>query len=169
MLVPQAAGSWALIRIHALLTLLCVLSCCHDVTDESNNNSCLKEDPFFTMNTCSAKSTACTDCSPNNGTSREEYIRPVCEEGKGCDPPLRCSDFETCLNQSEPLSTAVKVSPQELEGIMEKSGVLNCCSIVMFYAPWCEHSTAFARRFNALGRTFSDLPAYAVDLGEHDP
>ena len=100
-----------------------------------------------------------------------EYQRPSCEKGKGCNKPLECFDFST-LGKNSPVPDpprAVKVTPLELEAILENKLYENCCSIVMFYAPWCEFSAQFARRFNAIGRTFSELPVLAVDLGENEP
>ena len=100
-----------------------------------------------------------------------EVQRPRCEEGKGCDRPLNCFDFRNLGNDSvvpDPPSV-VKVTPYELEGILENVSIQNCCAIVMFYAQWCEFSTQFGRKFNALGRTFAGLPVLAVDLGENEP
>lgn len=100
-----------------------------------------------------------------------EYQRPSCEKGKGCNKPLECFDFST-LGKDSPVPDpprAVKVTPLELEAILENKLYENCCAIVMFYAPWCEFSSQFARRFNAIGRTFSELPVLAVDLGENEP
>ena len=100
-----------------------------------------------------------------------EVQKPRCEEGKGCDRPLNCFDFRNLGNDSvvpDPPSV-VKVTPYELERILENGSIQNCCAIVMFYAQWCEFSTQFGRKFNALGRTFAGLPVLAVDLGENEP
>ena len=96
---------------------------------------------------------------------------PRCSEEGGCDSPLNCFDFKTLGNESvvpEP-PTAVKVTPYQLERILENPSTANCCAVVMFYAPWCEFSAQFARKFNAIGRTFDGLPTLAVDLGENEP
>ena len=108
---------------------------------------------------------------PRGHTANPSEKKPACEEGRGCDPPLNCFDFKTLGNTSvvpDP-PRAVKVTPYELEGILENPSTANCCAVVMFYAPWCEFSTQFARKFNALGRTFDSLPTLAVDLGENEP
>lgn len=96
---------------------------------------------------------------------------PRCEEGKGCDTPLHCYDFrqegaETIVPHPP---RAVDLSPHELERILENQTIVNCCAIVMFYAPWCDFSVRFAQQFNALGRTFEGLPVFAVDFSIHEP
>ena len=105
------------------------------------------------------------------GGESTELQRPRCEEGKGCDRPLNCFDFRKLGNDSivpDP-PNVVKVTPYELEEILENASIQNCCAIVMFYAQWCEFSAQFGRKFNALGRTFAGLPVLAVDLGENEP
>ena len=96
---------------------------------------------------------------------------PRCSVQGGCDSPLSCFDFKTLGNESviPSPSAAVKVTPHQLEKILENPSTANCCAVVMFYAPWCEFSTQFARKFNALGRTFDGLPTLAVDLGANEP
>ena len=97
--------------------------------------------------------------------------QPRCEAGKGCDTPLHCYDFgrEGVGSIVPHPPQAVDVTPHRLESILEDPAVANCCAVVMFYAPWCEFSARFARRFNALGRTFDGLPVLAVDFSKQDP
>lgn len=96
---------------------------------------------------------------------------PRCEEGKGCDSPLHCYDFcqEGAGSTVPHPPRGVDLSPHELERVLENQTIVNCCAIVMFYAPWCDFSVRFARRFNALGRTFEGLPVLAVDFSVHEP
>ena len=96
---------------------------------------------------------------------------PRCEESKGCDSPLNCFDFRT-LGDGSVVSDppkAVEVTPYRLAEILEDPSTANCCAVVMFYAPWCEFSVQFARRFNTLGRTFPGLPFLAMDFSKHEP
>lgn len=99
----------------------------------------------------------------NNETNR----RPVCKAVTGCDVPLNCYNHSvmTMLNGN----MAIKVTPRHLEHILENSSVSNVCALVMFYAPWCPYSVEFARQFNAIGRTFRELPVLAIDYSENDP
>lgn len=101
----------------------------------------------------------------------EKPSLPRCDVERGCDSPLQCFDFKTLGNESivPTPPTAVKVTPYQLESVLENPSTANCCAVVMFYAPWCEFSAQFARKFNALGRTFDGLPTLAVDLGENEP
>jgi len=41
------------------------------------------------------------------------------------------------------------------------------CSVTLFYAPWCDFSTAAAPHYNALARVFPQLRFYAVDSSEN--
>ena len=141
--------------------------------EKEGTGFCIKEPTVFPwrrnqtttnyVGTCSSSDTA--------GGVSTEVPRPKCEEGKGCDRPLNCFDFRSLGNDSvvpDPPSV-LKVTPHMLEGISENVSIQNCCAIVMFYAPWCEFSAQFGRKFNALGRTFSGLPILAVDLNENEP
>ena len=103
-------------------------------------------------------------------------IRPQCDETNGCNTHLHCANFKklTSYNDSDELimqesPQALLVTPHKLETIVEKSAVHNVCAIVLFYAPWCAFSVRFARKFNALGRSFGQLPILAVDLAESEP
>lgn len=102
---------------------------------------------------------------------KQDYQRPVCTKGEGCDIPLNCYDFVT--NGPHEIvpdpPRAVELTPLELQNLLGNGTYKNCCALVMFYAPWCEYSVNFAQRFNAIGRTFLNLPVIAVDLSAHDP
>lgn len=98
--------------------------------------------------------------------------KPKCLEGEGCDIPLNCFNYSSLTDTEtvvpEP-PQAVSVTPLQLEQIVENSSIENNCVLVMFYAPWCEFSTKFARRYNTIGRMFRELPVLAVDLSENEP
>lgn len=103
--------------------------------------------------------------------AKQEYQRPICKEGEGCDIPLNCYDFVTKGPQNivpDPPSV-VELTPLELQNLLGNGTYKNCCVLVMFYAPWCEYSVNFAQKFNAIGRTFLNLPVISVDLSAHDP
>ena len=103
--------------------------------------------------------------------AKQEYQRPVCKEGEGCDIPLNCYDF--VINGPQDIvpdpPRVVELTPLELQNLLGNGTYKNCCALVMFYAPWCEYSVNFAQKFNAIGRTFLNLPVIAVDLSTHDP
>ena len=98
--------------------------------------------------------------------------RPKCDEISGCNVPLNCFDFSQFSDNTsfipDPPHT-VLVTPHQLESIVENTTVQNCCAVVLFYAPWCTFSVQFARKFNALGRSFNSLPILAVDLAKNEP
>ena len=100
-----------------------------------------------------------------------EYQRPVCKKGEGCDIPLNCYDFVT--NGPHDIvpdpPRAVELTPLEMQNLLANGTYKNCCALVMFYAPWCEYSINFAHKFNAIGRTFLNLPVISVDLSSNDP
>lgn len=103
--------------------------------------------------------------------AKQEYQRPVCKQGEGCDIPLNCYDFITNGPRDivpDP-PRVVELTPLELQNLLGNGTYKNCCALVMFYAPWCEYSVNFAQRFNAIGRTFLNLPVISVDLSAHDP
>ena len=99
-------------------------------------------------------------------TPPSEWKTPVCKLGEGCDILLNCfnyssySDFESGQTK--------KVTHYELEFVLENPSVTNTCAVVMFYAPYCPYSVDFGRRFNALGRSYKELPVMAVDFSAHD-
>ena len=103
--------------------------------------------------------------------AKQEYQRPVCKEGEGCDIPLNCYDF--VKNGPRDIvpdpPRVVELTPLELQNLLGNGTYKNCCALVMFYAPWCEYSVNFAQKFNAIGRTFLNLPVISVDLSAHDP
>jgi len=134
---------------------------------------CVKEATIFPwhQNQTTTKHMGTCSSLDNAGGVSSKVPRPKCEEGKGCDRPLNCFDFRSLGNDSvvpDPPSV-LKVTPHMLEGISENVSIQNCCAIVMFYAPWCEFSAQFGRKYNALGRTFNELPILAVDLNENEP
>ena len=96
-----------------------------------------------------------------------ELKKPICKLGEGCDVLLRCHNY----SNSPKLRTGktVKVTPIELEKIIENPSINNTCAVVMFYVPYCPYSTEFGRTYNALGRSYSELPVLAVDFSENDP
>jgi hypothetical protein len=103
--------------------------------------------------------------------AKQEYQRPICKEGEGCDIPLNCYDFVTNGPRDivpDP-PRVVELTPLELQNMLGNGTYKNCCALVMFYAPWCEYSVNFAQKFNAIGRTFLNLPVISVDLSAHDP
>ena len=113
-----------------------------------------------------------SDNATNVTLSEITVLRPKCEDGKGCDEPLHCLDFKTLDPNASIIPDppqAVLVTPHKLENILEVHGMPNCCAVVLFYAPWCAFSIQFARKFNALGRSFENLPIMAVDLAENEP
>lgn len=119
----------------------------------------------------SLDSTQMGGCSGSSCASVSDFVKPLCEEGRGCNYSLNCFNFSTLGNDSfipNP-SSAIKLSPFELDSILENKTYTNCCVVVMFFAPWCEFSAQFARKFNAVGRAFNGLPVLAVDLDEPEP
>ena len=95
-----------------------------------------------------------------------EWKKPVCKLGEGCDIPLNCFNYST---QSDYESGQTrKVTPIELELVLENPSVTNTCAVVMFYVPYCPYSVDFGRRYNALGRSYRELPVLAVDFTEND-
>ena len=177
-----------------ILILLPRPSACSDEaesleTEESENSLLSSVDIFTTqsnapslrdilLNTestasCVASNTNTTSPAPDavNLTSTCQ-LRPTCNESGGCNVPLYCFDFKTHpVNTSivpDPPQTLL-VTPQQLESIVEDMATQNCCAVVLFYAPWCAFSAQFARKFNALGRSFENIPILAVDLAENEP
>ena len=99
-------------------------------------------------------------------------LRPKCDEISGCNVPLHCFDFKQLSNSASVIPDPPQpllVTPHQLEGILEDTAVQNSCAVVLFYAPWCTFSVQFARKFNALGRSFDGLAVLAVDLAENEP
>lgn len=115
-----------------------------------------------------------TIANDTTGVSDACLIRPKCDEITGCNTHLYCFDFKKLSSDDnrsiiqEPPQTLL-VTPHQLETIVENSAAQNVCAIVLFYAPWCAFSVQFARKFNALGRSFDRLPILAVDLAESEP
>ena len=108
----------------------------------------------------------------NTTVSEVSLVRPKCDVGKGCDTLLHCFDFKTLPSNASIIPDppqAVIVTPHQLESIVENQTMQNCCAVVLFYAPWCTFSVQFAQKFNALGRSFENLPILAVDMAENEP
>ena len=99
--------------------------------------------------------------------------RPKCDEVSGCTAPLHCFDFRQLTDTNASVIPdpphVVIVTPHQLESIVENSSVQNICAVVLFYAPWCTFSVQFAKKFNALGRSFDSMPFLAVNLAENEP
>ena len=113
----------------------------------------------------------CTSKTDDTVQVQPEYRRPVCKEGEGCDIPLNCYDF-VANSPSEYVPDpprTIELTPLQLQSLLANGTYKNCCALVMFYAPWCEYSVNFAQKFNAIGRTFLNLPVIAVDLSANDP
>ena len=94
--------------------------------------------------------------------------RPKCTADKGCDIPLNCHNYTTS-NATLGEAQVIQVTTLELQSIVEDDNITNNCVVVMFYAPWCEYSIQFARRYNTIGRTFREIPVLAVDLSANEP
>ena len=99
--------------------------------------------------------------------SPNEWKKPVCKQGVGCDVPLNCFNYTRLTGNGT--KRTLEVTPHKLELILENPSYTNICAVVMFYAPWCPYSVEFARRFNALGRSFRELPVLALDFTANDP
>lgn len=94
----------------------------------------------------------------------KEWRRPICKEKVGCDRPLNCFNYSSLTESGR----VFQVKPSVLEQILENPAVTNTCAVVMVYASWCPYSVDFARQFNALGRSFKELPVVALDFAESD-
>lgn len=102
---------------------------------------------------------------PSSSSSEQKtWKKPKCLEKLGCDQPLNCFNY---TSWTEGNGTLI-VLPIDLERILENPAITNTCAVVMFYAARCPYSVDFARNFNALGRSFKELPIMAVDFAEND-
>ena len=139
-----------------------------------NQGQCNKDNVHTFLDIVLGRLNSCTSLGKEDqpqSETKQEYQRPICKEGEGCDIPLNCYDFVTNGPRDivpDP-PTVVELTPLELQNLLGNGTYKNCCALVMFYAPWCEYSANFAQRFNAIGRTFLNLPVIAVDLSAHDP
>ena len=177
----------AIIRISLLLTLLQLPNTLSDAEDVDLSTAISANSTYNTeQSQCTSRKPTLKDillnrsrCDCGNMTSANDsaieskacLVRPRCDEINGCNAPLHCFDFQQLGNASiirDPPQT-VRVTPHQLESIVEDAAMQNVCAIVLFYAPWCAFSVQFARKFNALGRSFDRLPILAVDLAENDP
>jgi thiol-disulfide isomerase/thioredoxin len=184
---PAVTNTWAIIRISLLVFLLQLHSAFSEETNTAvekdsklshveNSNASSEE---LTWTFCGTKRLSFIDVvldanfstSGSMGVGEECLLRPKCDETTGCNAPLHCFDFSKLENGSSQFSESrvVVVSPHQLESIVEDSAVQNVCAIVLFYAPWCTFSAQFARKFNALGRSFRGLPILALNLAESEP
>jgi len=86
---------------------------------------------------------------------------------------LSCSCNNTVEGNREPVVQLVNgTSYQALIYGEHNSSTTNrsqpaICSVTLFYAPWCDFSTAAAPHYNALARVFPQLRFYAIDSYEH--
>lgn len=94
--------------------------------------------------------------------------RPKCTANKGCDIPLNCHNY-TASNATLGDTQVIQVTTLQLQSIVEDGNLTNNCVLVMFYAPSCEYSVQFARRYNTVGRMFREIPVLAVDLSANEP
>ena len=147
------------------------------VSDVQTDTSMLAEIPQRVESDTQAEIATVNDSLTANGCNGStcatisDFVKPLCEEGRGCNYSLNCFNFTTLGNESfipYPPS-AVKISPLELDSILDNKTYANCCVVVMFFAPWCEFSAQFSRKFNAVGRAFNGLPVLAVNLDEPEP
>lgn len=187
------AGRWVVIGMSVLLSYLqfscvsseeAVTSVGSEVSTSINHTEttemeCISKYPSFIDIVLNISNNASTVASCNGSTvdvdvtpADKGSLRPKCDEASGCNVPLNCFNFKELGNNSmvipDPPQTLL-VTPHQLEDIVETTSVQNCCAVVLFYAPWCTFSVQFARKFNALGRSFDSLPFLAVDLAENDP
>ena len=138
------------------------------ITTES---TCVWKHPSLMDVLLSVNGTASENITSDNLTEAGSQ-RPKCDEIGGCNVPLHCFDFSQLNENTSVIPNpphSVLVTPHQLESIVENATVQNCCAVVLFYAPWCTFSVQFARKFNALGRSFNSLPILAVDLAENEP
>lgn len=147
---------WALFRTATLLHLLSSAA-----RSAAQNDKCSSDSQGNITNSFMDVIGLQRVCPPSQ-PSPGEWRRPICKTKVGCDIPLNCYDYS--LKEKG----ALKVTPHNLEAILENPSITNTCAVVMFYAPWCPYSVDFARQFNALGRSYSELSFLAVDFNEND-
>lgn len=152
---------WSLFRTFTILQLLLRHSVSNTEQSKADEKSRLDSQGDLFMDVVRVKTKSCDLAPPSSG----EWRRPICKQTVGCDIPLNC--FNYSLLSGNATTRALKVLPLELEAILENQS-LNICAVVMFYATWCPYSIDFARRFNALGRSYRELPVFAVDVYEND-
>lgn len=102
-------------------------------------------------------------------------IKPVCTPERGCNPPLNCSDVSTALSNDSNVTNVfghqrvVKVTPEQLEYLLEAPIFTNTCILVMYYAVWCPYSVQFIPTFNIVGKLFpTQLTVVAMDFGARE-
>ena len=158
---------WSLFRV---ITLFHLLSSTEHSQAQEESQSVLQND----LNTGFWDAVGVKPKNMSLPPSSTEWRRPICKAGLGCDVPLNCFNYSSLNATSNKAAisknnrTVMKVTAYELEGILEDPLITNTCAVVMIYAPWCPYSADFARQFNALGRTYRELPVLALDLNEND-
>ena len=161
---------WSLFRMITLLHLCVSSSHCQGTSNKevkSKDISRVNSSTTSFMSAVGIKTKVCETPPPSNSSSSSEqkaWKKPKCLEKLGCDQPLNCFNY---TSRAEGNGTFI-VLPHDLELILENPAVTNTCAVVMFYAAWCPYSVDFARKFNALGRSFEELPVMAVDFAEND-
>lgn len=148
---------WALFRTITLFHLLSSTA----RSASQNNDMCSSDSKGNTTNSFMGVIGLQNVCPPTPPSPRE-WRRPICKTKVGCDIPLNCYDYS--LKEIG----ALRVTPHNLETILENPSITNTCAVVMFYAPWCPYSVDFGRQFNALGRSYNELPFLALDFTEND-
>lgn len=153
---------WALFRTVALLHLLSMSSSEQSEVQSTVSDSVDETGAF--MEAVGIVTRACDQSPPTSTSGTGKWEKPLCKEKAGCNKPLNCFDYSE-TNLTDPL----RITPYELEHILENPSITNTCAIVMFYAPWCPFSVDFAPQFNAMGRSYKELPVIAVDIAaEYD-
>lgn len=146
----------------------------HEVERDSKNDTLAEIlQPEGATGVSDSQPLGSSGCNGSSCTTVSDFVKPLCEEGRGCNYSLNCFNFSTLGNESfiprDHPPSAIKISPVELDSILDNKTYANCCVVVMFFAPWCEFSAQFGRKFNAVGRAFDGLPVLAVDLDEPEP
>jgi thiol-disulfide isomerase/thioredoxin len=155
---------WSILRMTTFLHL-CASSIGH--TGSQNKSDTCDGQDYLTnafMSVVGAKTVMCSEAPPPLPPKPTEWKKPKCKAKVGCDIPLNCLNSSS-LTESK--GGAFRVLPHDLEHILERPG-MNTCAVVMFYASWCPYSVGFARQFNALGRSFKEVPVMAVNVAEND-
>lgn len=182
----KARSKWAIIGISLVLLLISIQTVTSEGVEpvkEKDANQSTTNRTYDNASVCPATrysllsillSDGRTDGSKavHGNVSEACTARPKCDELSGCTTPLNCFNFTLLGGNTTaipPLPSVVVVTPNKLEEIVEDTSIQNVCAVVLFYAPWCTFSVQFARKFNALGRSFEGLPFLAVDLAENEP
>lgn len=164
-------------------TILCLLlpliSCTIEQYEpkkiETENNSsgevCLSEYPLYSYKTLSQCSVSEHEAANVTGSISPLTAppKPICDADTGCNPRLNCSNFllgkVSSLTHVFNQSRVVGINASQLQLILDSYRYTNTCVVVMFYARWCPFSVEFSPIYNALGRSFPELPFLALDFG----